>query len=804
MIKNYIKVAFRNLIKQKFYSVINILGLAVGITCSLLIGLYIYDELSYDTFHDKSDRIFRVGLNASMAGSEFSAVISSAPFLQGSMNEFPEIENGVRLYKLINEVTRYEDKVFNEKKVFFADSTFFQVFDFNLLKGSKEKALKEPNSVVISQSTAIKYFGSNDPIGKVLTIGDYNSNYTVSGVIQDCPTNSHFHYDILLSMSTLKDAQNQMWVNNNYYTYLLLNDKNAAPALESKLRSLVEKYVGPQVEQFMGMNLKAFEESGNKFGYFLQPMEDIHLYSKQEAEIEPNGSMEYVYILFAVGIFIILLACINFMNLATARSANRAKEVGVRKTLGSMKSNLIGQFLTESIMYCFLAALFSILLIDAILPYFNSLAGKSLTSSLVFSPVVLLVLLLFVIIVGVFAGSYPAFYLTSFNPIEVLKGKVKSGLKSSGLRSSLVVFQFTISIILIICTILVYNQLSYIKGKNLGYEKENTIVISNAGRLEGNFEAFKNSLSALPEVISYTSASHMPSSEYGYNNTVFKVPGSQQDHLISYLYVDYDYFKTLNIDFKEGRSFSRDFPSDSLAVILNEAAVKYLGFSEGLGNEIGFAGRSDKFEPLKIIGVTNDFHYESLTKAIKPLAFVLIPKSYLIAIKLTPGNLRERVQLIESKWKELAPGEPFEYTFLDEKFQALYNAEQRLSQVFTLFTILAIFIACLGLLGLAAYTAEQKTKEIGVRKVMGASSFDVVFMLSKEFTRLVIISFVIAIPVAYYAMDQWLQNFAYKVEIGVGAFIIAGISTIVVAWLTVSFQSAKAARVNPVKSLRTE
>ena len=801
MIRNYIKVAIRNLLKQKFYSVLNILGLSIGISSCLFILLYIHDELSYDQFHEKGERIYRVNLHAKLAGQEFSGGVACAPFAFTAIEEFPEVENAVRLHSLSNEVIRYGENVFTESEVFFADSTFFEVFTFPLVEGEPKTALTQPHSIVLTEAMARKYFGDEPAMGKILTVGDYNAAYKVTGIVKDPPENAHFHFDMLYSMSTSEDSRSEIWVSNNYFTYLLLHKGASSKALEDKLPSLVEKYVGPQVEQFMGINLEQFENSDNQYGYFLQPMLDIHLHSRLDAELDVNGDIMYVYIFAAIAAFILLIACINFMNLSTARSANRAKEVGVRKTLGSLRSTLMGQFLAESILVTVIAFVLAIFFTSTFLSAFNSMAGKALSLNFLAQPWTMAGIAGLIIVIGVIAGSYPAFYLSSFKPVEVLKGRIRAGVKSGSIRNILVVFQFFISITLIVCTALVYQQLEYARNVNLGFDKENVIIISNAQWLGEKAEAFKQDLLSHSQIINASLSNSIPPKVQ--SNTVFRTEGTEVDHLITFYFVDHDYIPTLGMELAEGRNFSREFSTDTAAVILNEAAVREFGFDEPLHQKL-WTFIDNPPRTYEVVGVVKNFNFETLRNEIRPMAILLSDNPRFVSVRISPGNMQETLGLLESQWKAYAPNEPFEYTFMDEDFDALFRSEQRLGKVFTIFTGLAIFIACLGLLGLAAFTAEQRTKEIGVRKVMGASVFSVVVLLSKDFTKLVIIAFVIAIPVSYFVMENWLEEFAYRISIGVGTFLLAGVLSIVIAWFTVSWQSVRAARVNPVKSLRSE
>lgn len=804
MIRNYLKIAFRNILKQKFYSVINILGLTIGIATCLFILMYIQDELSYDKFHSKGDRIHRVWIAGVMNGQEFNGAVSCYPFATTAKAEFPEVEEATHFDFRRNFIITVGENTYSQKNVLFVDSSFFKVFDINLLHGDINTAITQPNTAVISRATAIKYFGKENAVGEAVIMGTQSPrSVKITGVIEDLPGNSHFDAEVLLTESSFPSGQETLWVGNNQYTYLLLRADADPKVLESKFRILVEKYVGPQMEQFLGMPLAQAEESGMKYGYGLQAMTDIHLNSNKEAELKPGGDMQYIYIFGAVGIFILLIACVNFMNLATARSANRAKEVGIRKTLGSLRGELIAQFLSESMIYSLSAAFLALCVVSMLIAPFNQLAAKSIDLSVLMSPLFITSFIGFVLVVGLLAGSYPAFYLTSFQPVEVLKGKVRAGFKSSSIRSTLVVFQFVISITLIISTLVVYNQLQFIRNKNLGLDKENVMVVSNAYRLQTKFDAMMEALKQESLITSASSSSNTAFSVQ--SNTVFRGEGSDLDHLLSIMWTDYDYLETMNLQMADGRYFSRDFASDTATILLNEAAAKEMGWDkEAVGKRFTTVGL-DNVGKLLVVGVVKDFHWQSLKSEIKPLAILLNPSgNSIINLKIKGEQAAEAVAKVESIWKQIALGEPFEYNFLDQEFDALFRSEQRLGNIALVFTAMAIFIACLGLLGLAAFTAEQRTKEIGIRKVLGASVGDVLMMLNKDFTKLVLISFVIAIPLSYYFVSQWLESFAYRIPVGIAAFALAGSGTLMVAWVTVTYQSLRTAKSNPINALKGE
>ncbi len=800
MLQNYFKLAVRNILKHKFFSAINILGMSIGIAACLLILLYVVDELSFDRFHANADRIYQVGLQAKIGDQDVTTANTCPPMAETLVEEVPGVEAATRISNFWGTPSlKYGDKAFTEEKVFHADSNFFEFFGYKLLEGDIETALKEPNTVVLTRSIATKYFGNESPPGKLITVGGHQT-YTITGVAEDAPLNSHFIFKVLLSSASAEQMQRNAWLNNFLYTYFRTDEHTNVSDIESKFPDLVTKYVGPEVERFMGVSMKDMEKSGGAYGYFTTPVTDIHLRSTTRDGLEPAGNIMYVYFFGGIGLFIVIIACINFMNLSTARSAGRAKEVGLRKTLGSLRSQMVRQFLAESILYSFLAVVVALVLCYLLLPQFNLLAGKQLGMTVFMQPVFVVAIIALILFVGVVAGSYPAFYLTSFSAVEVLKGKVRAGMKSKGVRSGLVVLQFGLSIFLIIFTGIVFQQIRFMQQRNLGIDKHNILIIPNAGLLGEHKNAFKNSLAQQTGIVrsSYTNNSFP-----GVNNTtVFKAAGSEQDRIMGLYYADYDHQEVMKFEMKEGRYFSRDFPSDSSAILLNEAAVKEFGFIDPIGEEVIF-NDDNKRQTLKVIGVYKDFNFESLKNKIRPLSIRLTNDSYQLMIRYE-GNPAERVAAVEKLWKQLVPGQPFDYSFLDERFDELFRSEQRMGQLFTVFSCLAIFIACLGLFALAAFMAEQRTKEIGIRKVMGASTTGLTMMLSREFTRLVVIAFVPAAVAAWFVVDSWLDGFAYRVDISPWIFIGSGAVATGIAWFTVSFQSIKAAASNPVTSLRYE
>lgn len=801
MLKNYFNIAFRNMMKHKFFSAINILGMTIGITACLLLALYVTDELGYDRFHAKADRIYQVGLHGKIGGQDIMTSTTCPPMAEALVKEIPGIEEAIRIADFWEAPTvKYEDKTFTEENIFAVDSNFFRFFSFKLIEGDPNTALLEPNAAVLTQSMVSKYFGTEPAMGKLITIGGDKRAFKVTGISEDCPSNSHFLYNILLSSGSADHLKSTEWLNNYLHTYFVLNPGMSVELVEEKFNDLVAKYAGPEIERFTGTSLKQMQEQGGAFGYYTTKITDIHLKSKSQHDLEPGGNITYVYSFAAIGVFIIIIACINFMNLATARSAGRAKEVGLRKTLGSLRSQMIRQFLAESMMYSTITVILSVGFCYFLLPQFNLLSGKQLGMETLASPTFIASLVGLVIIVGLVAGSYPAFYLTSFNAVEVLKGKARAGLKSKGVRSTLVVLQFSLSIFLIIFTVVVYQQINFMQERNLGIDKHNVLVLHSANRLGNNRDAFKN---ALDEHSGIVKSSYTNNNFPGVNNTtVFKAAGSEQDHIMGIYYADHDHQAVMKFEVKEGRYFSKDFPSDSTAILLNEAAVKEFGYANPLEEELIYndEGRQER---LRIVGVFKDFNFESLKTQVRPLAIRLTDKSHRLMIRYE-GTATEAVAVIEKLWKQHAANEPLDYSFLDQNFDELFRSELRMGQLFSVFSSLAIFIASLGLFALAAFTAEQRTKEIGIRKAMGATTTGLTILLSKEFTWLVIIAFIPAAGMAWWVVGNWLNGFAYHVEMSPLVFIGSGIAAIVIAWLTVSLQSVKAAASNPVDALRYE
>lgn len=804
MLKNYIKIAWRNLLRYKFVSFINLFGLSIGITCCLLIALYVLDELSYDRYNSKADQIYRVertflNTESKSVSLELGAVAPPVgPLLQ---NDFKEIQALTSILPIGGMTFQYQDKVFNEDNVYCADEDLFKVFDFTVTKGDPKTALQEPYSIMLSEEMAKKYFGTENPLNKLLKV-DQKLTGTVTGVYKSLPSNAHWHPNIMVSFSTLRDTaiygEEQLrtnWGNNAFYTYVLLPKDYNAGKLETQFPSFLNRHIP-------GADNKAQEWTFLS----LKKLTDIHLHSHKDSELEENGDIKRVYIFSIIGLFILLIACINYMNLSTARSALRAKEIGIRKVVGAEKTELIYQFLSESVLLCLLASLISVVLTGMALSGLNLLAGKTFTLNHLLQVPILIAITVLPFIIGVLSGIYPALFLSGFQPIKVLKGIFKTGENTFSLRKALVVFQFSISIILIVGTLIVFRQLQYIQNKSLGFNKEQIVVLNNNQGLDGAFQSFKTNLLANPNIKEVGRSSRIPSGRLldaagSQINLGNGLAPSKAD--IKYVRSDAGFIPTYGIDIITGRNFRAGNERDTSSFILNEAAVRVLGLTpeDAIGKPFKYDTRAGQ-----IVGVMNDFNFESLHQRILPLVLFSSTDENgygRISIKVN-GNVRQALAHLQAVWEKYLPETPFTYTFLDDRFADLYKAEQQQQVIFTLFSCIAIAIACLGLFGLSAFTITQRVKEIGIRKILGASTATIVRLLSTDFLRLVLIAAVIAFPLAWYVMSNWLNDFAYRIEMEWWIFGFALVMALIIAFVTISFQAIKAALANPVNSLRNE
>lgn len=811
MISNYLKIAFRNLLKYRFISFINLFGLTVGLTCCLLILTYILNELSYDRYHPKASNVYRITrsfFNPETKAMSLNLGTISPPFGPLLQNDFKDdIKMMTRLLPNGRTPMRYEDKMFNERNVFFADENLFNVFSVDVLKGNPQKALNDPFTVMLSEDIAKKYFGNEEPMNKVIRI-DNGINLKVTGVYKAFPANSHLHPELLVSFNTLRDStiygeQNLRtnWGNNSFFTYIVVPDGFDPKKMEAKFPAFIDRH--------MPNDGQAKFKNSDGTALALQKLTDIHLYSHLDYEAEENGDIKRVYVFSAIALFILLIACINYMNLSTARSALRAREIGVRKVVGAQRKEIIAQFLSESVMVSFVALLIAIFLTYISIPWLNKVSGRELSIKTILDWKVLGFVLAVPFIVGIVSGIYPALFMSSFRPVMVLKGLFKVGGGNISFRQVLVTLQFAISIILIISTAIVFRQLRYMQQKSLGFDKEHVVTLQyNSTGIGENYEAFRNELLSNSNIKDVGRSSRIPTGR------LLDAMGSsieRGDSLaptnadIKFVWADHDFVTTYGVKVVAGRNFSRDFSTDTSSYLLNEAAVKVLGIKnneDAVGMNFRYGGRNGK-----IIGIFNDFHFESMHQKIVPLVLV-VPQSTNgygnLSVKIAGNNIPAALAHIERVWKKFLPETPYQYTFLDENFDRLYESEQRQGSLFTVFACIAIFIACLGLFGLSAFAITQRVKEIGIRKVLGANVSTIVTLLLKDFLKLVLIAAVIAFPVAWYAMSSWLEDFAYRSNIPWWIFLVAGILAAVVALATISVQAVKAALANPVKSLRTE
>lgn len=806
MLKIYFKIALRNLKRNRLFSAINIAGLTIGIATCMLLMLYVENELSYDRFNENADRIVRVVFKGSVQGEKMNEAHVMPPVARTLQADYPEVQAATRLRNGGFPRIIYGEKSFREDAFAYADSNIFEVFTLPFLKGDQQTALAEPNTIVISRAIADKYFGTEDPINKILLFKDSNTGYKVTAVMENVPENSHFHFDLLASMASLPEARQASWMTSEFFTYLLLPEGYNYKRLEDKLPQVVEKYMGPQLQEAMGITFSEFKQKGNKLGLFLQPLTNIHLNSNFSYDLSSGGSMQYVYIFTIIALFMLLIACINFINLSTAAASKRAKEVGVRKVLGSERTQLVKQFLTESLVLTFIAMTFAVILVKISLPLFNRLSGKELDLQLISDPWLLPALLTGGLLTAILAGSYPALFLSSFQPVAVLKGKFKAGRNSIGLRSGLVIFQFFISASLIIGTIVVFQQLQYIKNKSLGYNKDQVLILRETGLLGEKEEIFRQQLLRDPRIINVTNSGYLPAGPTN-NNNFFVYPGDanalEQVKTLRYD-VDQQYIPTLGIRLQSGRNFSKDLASDSASVIINEAAVRSFGWGkDALGKSLRAANKQGSQITYRVIGVVKDFHFKSLHERISPMVMVLGHSDGLV-VKLKTSDIAGLLVSLKNQWSELSPGEAFNYSFLDDNFNRTYEFEQKIGEVLGIFAGLTIFIACLGLFGLVTFTTEQRIKEIGIRKVLGASVTDIAGLLSKDFLKLLLIANVLAWPLTWWAMNTWLQDFAYRIHMGWWIFIAAAALTALIAVLIIGIKAVKAGKANPIESLRTE
>lgn len=789
MLKNLIKTAVRHILKHFGYSILNILGLTLGISSAIFLIIYVADEVSYDRYHEKADRIYRVSSKITEPDDQFTWIVAQIPFGPQVVKDYPEVQSYVRFINMPRSLYKYEDKEFNEENFFFVDSTLFDIFSYRVIKGEVKSALLNPKKIVLTEKTATKYFGNTDPIGKTLTAG--TDTYEVTGVIEDIPTNSHFRFDAVAARNNLP-KQLGSWGNFGVFTYLLFPENFDVKSFETKMQGMYEPYMKPI---FGPLNIK--------IEYILEPLTRIHLYSTKSGEPEPTGSITYVYIFAIVALFLVLIAAMNYMNLATARSTRRAREVGLRKVVGSRRGPLVMQFLSESTVFTLISLVISIILLVILLPKFNLLAGKSFDLHIIYSPVVLLTLIGVLLVVGIVGGSYPAFFLSRFSPVTVLKGVITQGSAGSLFRKILVVIQFTVSVIMIVCTLVVFRQLNYLKTMDQGFDQTNVIGLQLNQEMVRKYPVVKQALLENPNIKFVTSTNTPVGS--GSGKVIFNVETDQgmAQKGVNFAVVDYDFIETLGIKIANGRGFQKDMPSDTLTgVVVNETFVNRMAWKDPIGKKVEL-GDANTIR-ARVIGVMKDYHQTGMYNGIESLLLVYRPLNNIIYIKLSGNDTKQTIAFIETKWKEIFPDQPFNYTYLSERFGEQFQADEKRGLIFTIFTILAILIACLGLFGLASYMVEQRTKEIGIRKVFGANEGVILRLIAKDFLLLVSIGIVIAVPVSYYFMSKWLENYVYRTNISVPLLIIAALLTILITFATISYKAYQASVMNPANSLKTE
>lgn len=807
LLANYFKITIRKIRRQKVYSFINIFGLTIGMACTILILLWVQDEQSFDKHHEKADRTFRVGTQFGPT-SDMRGAFTAPPMAKAMLDEFPEVLHAVRLDLWDkNIVVRHGEENFTQKDLVGADGSIFDVFTIPFIQGNPSTALTQPGTIVITEDTAHKYFPDENPMGRTLSIG--YKDYQITGIVENCPLNSHFNFEMITSLVTEPLSRDPEWDGHCYFTYIVLPEGYPPSRLEAKFPEFIKRHYGPEVQREMGISFEDYYDGQeNYYGYWLQPLREIYLLPGVGDNLARSGSKTSIFIFTLIAVFILIIACINFMNLSSAKATSRAAEVGVRKVMGSGKSQLVRQFLSESIILSFIALLISIGVVEVVLPAFNSFSGKHMSLQVFQNVFILIGLIGLALSTGILAGLYPAFLLSSFRPVSAMKGRIKMPLKSGWFRKGVVIFQFSVSLFIILGALVIFRQLKFVHNASLGFDKENIVVVHRASSLRLRISSFRQELMSHSNILCISNTNTLPGRHYDDNDHRLEGEPTKQ-YPIYTMYGDFDFAELLNLEVVRGRYFSRDIFTDAnSAVVINEAAVKELGLKEPVGKRFYKEfGNAKEGEFVTVIGVVKDIHFQSLHQKIYPMIIRPYPTEAAgryVSIKIRPEKTSETLGYIENKWKEHSGGQPFEYSFLADDLDTLYRVEQRTGQLFTLFSLLAVLIASLGLFGLASYTAEQRTKEIGIRKVLGSSVSGIIVLLNMEYAKLVLLANIFAWPLAYYLMHRWLQNFAFRTNLGIDLFLFSAVAVLFIALLSVSFKSFLAAISNPVDSLRYE
>lgn len=808
MLKNLLKYSLRALSRQKAHVVINIIGLSLGMVCSLIIALFIIHELSYDKFNEKKDRIYRVILNGRLGGQEVKVTYTASPIGPTMKNEFPEVEDFLRMNNWDETIIRYGDRSFTERNFLEADSSFFNFFSIPLIRGNVNTVLNEPHTLVLTRSASRRIFGEEDPINKMLRVGTDTVHYRVTGIMDEVPDNAHFNASMISSFTTNPRANDDEWLSNSFSTYVLLHPGASPQSAEARIPDMIVKYVGPVLQAFLGLTIDEFLAQGNKYSMFLQPLEKVHLDPTIEQAMKPANDPKYLLIFGSIGILIILIAAFNFMNLATAQASRRAKEVGIKKVSGSNREQLMGQFLTESVILSITAMILAAIITVLVLPYFNNLLEIKMRADLFGEWYKIPILLLISVLIGIMAGSYPAFYLSSFSPYMVLKGGVVKGHNSGRFRNLLVILQFAISIILIVGTMVMFRQLQFMQNKELGFNKENVMVISRADAIGDHILSFKDELKKIPGVMSVSASTAVPG--HNNNNNGYRVQGRpEESFLLQTNYVDYDYLETYGMKLESGRFFDQTYSTDKEVCVINKCAVNHYQFTDpfAIRFEVPVGSKPEDIRVRPVIGVVNDFHYESLRNKIGP--YIMHFKDDrnnwgYVSIRLSPEAGKTTLAEIEKAWGSFTSNDPIQYFFMDKDLERLYKEERQNSKLAIMFTILGILVASLGLFGLTSFTVQQRTKEIGVRKTFGASVYNIWYLIAREILILITVSAVLAIPFAWWIADNWLQNYEYRIHLQALDFLAGFLIAIIIALATISYRAIRTAQMNPVVSLRYE